>query len=67
MVGMDSTAAQLHEKTDAELIAMVKEIAVQLDLIGQEQTRRIAMQRRQDNAAKDSQENEGGPSSRRFP
>jgi hypothetical protein len=50
----------LLEKTDAELIAMMRELALQIDRIGQEQTRRIALAARQDEAAREAEENEGG-------
>ena len=44
------------EKTDAELIAMMRELALQIDRIGQEQTRRIAFTARQDEAAREAEE-----------
>jgi NADPH-dependent glutamate synthase beta subunit-like oxidoreductase len=57
---MDVTPETLRNKTDAELIAMVQELAIQLDLIGKEQGRRIASDRHQKNTAQDAEENEGG-------
>jgi hypothetical protein len=57
---MDAMSENLRRKTDAELIAMVQELAVQLDLIGKEQGRRIASNRHQKDTAQDAEENEGG-------
>jgi hypothetical protein len=50
----------LLEKTDAELTAMIHELALQIDRIGQEQTRRIALAARQDEASREAEESEGG-------
>ena len=58
--GMNNTANSLREKTDLELIAMARELAVQIDRILQEQARRSALATRQSRAAEDAQENEGG-------
>jgi hypothetical protein len=57
---MDITPKTLLTKTDVELVAMVQALAVQLDLIGKEQSRRIASNRCLDNTAQDAEENEGG-------
>lgn len=60
MAGMRNRLDNLRENTDAELIAMLRDIADQLDIIGQEQTRRIAANRRQTIEARNAEENEGG-------
>jgi hypothetical protein len=57
---MDITPQTLLTKTDAELIAMARELAIQFDLIRQEQSRRIASSSRLDDTAQDAEENEGG-------
>jgi hypothetical protein len=50
----------LRDKSDTQLIAIAHGLAAQLDLVGNEQTRRIALLARENHAAQDIQENEGG-------
>jgi hypothetical protein len=57
---MNTIPDSLLGKTDAELIAMIRELALQIDRIGREQTRRIALAVRQDEAAREAEVNEGG-------
>jgi hypothetical protein len=56
---MDNTPKDLSKKTDAELKAMLRELTIQIDIIGKEQTRRTGSESR---AARDAEANEGGPS-----
>jgi hypothetical protein len=60
MAGMDITPETLLTKTDDELVAMARELAIQFDLIRQEQGRRIASTSHQEDTAQDAEENEGG-------
>jgi hypothetical protein len=60
MFDMNNTANSLRDKTDLELIAMARELAVRIDRIMQEQVRRSALATRQSRAAEDAEENEGG-------
>jgi hypothetical protein len=59
---MSNDTNSLRDKTDAELIAMVRELAMQIDRIGEEQKRRTALTDRETLAARNAEENEGGPS-----
>jgi hypothetical protein len=49
-----------REKTDLELIAMVRELALQIERIGDEQRRRTGLTNRENRAARNAEENEGG-------
>ncbi len=55
---------QLRAKTDHQLVEMVRDLTIDLYLIAQEQSRRMASQ---DQAAQDSEVNEGGRSNSQFP
>ena len=59
---MSNDTDSLRDKTDAELIAIVRELAMQIDRIGEEQKRRTALRNRETLAARNAQENEGGSS-----
>jgi hypothetical protein len=60
--GMSNATNSLRDKTDAELVAMVRELAMQIDRIAEEQTRRTALTDRETLAARNAEENEGGSS-----
>ena len=54
---MSDTPKDLREKTDAELIAMLRELSIQIDNIGKEQARRTGSENQ---AVRDDEANEGG-------
>jgi len=58
---MEESSDTLREKTDLELVAMIFDLSTQLDQIGQEQNRRIALAGREDRLAADAEVSEGGP------
>jgi hypothetical protein len=60
---MKITPEMLRNLTDDELITLMRGLVVQIDLIGQEQARRIALASRERHTAQDAEENEGGISS----
>jgi hypothetical protein len=54
---MNTTPDSLREKTDIELVEMIRQLAQRMHTIGQEQKRRIEMA---SHAARDAEESEGG-------
>jgi len=57
---MSNVANNLRDKTDEELIGMMRKLALEMDRIGKEQIRRTALKSREASAARDNEENEGG-------
>jgi hypothetical protein len=57
---MNTIPDSLLGNTDAELIALIRELALQIDRIGREQARRIALAAREDESAREAEVNEGG-------
>jgi hypothetical protein len=57
---MSNTANNLRDKTDEELIGMMRKLALEMDRIGEEQKRRTALKSRETSVARDNEENEGG-------
>jgi hypothetical protein len=64
---MSNVANNLRDKTDEELIAMMRKLALEIDRIGEEQIRRTALTNRETNAARNNEENEGGLSDAKRP
>lgn len=64
---MSNAANNLRDKTDEELIAMMRKLALEIDRIGEEQIRRTALTSRETIAARDNEENEGGLSDAKRP
>ncbi len=57
---MSNVANNLRDKTDEELIGMMRKLALEMERIGEEQLRRTALKSRETSAARDNEENEGG-------
>ena len=57
---MSNVANNLRDKTDEELIGMMRKLTLEMDRIGEEQLRRTALKSRETSAARDNEENEGG-------
>jgi hypothetical protein len=55
-----SNVANLRDKTDEELIGMMRKLALEMDRIGEEQKRRTVLKSREISMARDNEENEGG-------